>query len=177
MAFTFIKEAGTDIGSSLYDEEGATLVPDIRKKAEEKGVELILPSDFVCSSEFGEEGMIKMGNMSTGVPAGYLGLDIGPNSVEANAEAIRKAKTIVWNGPMGVFEMKSFACGTFMMVNDIVDATRKGATSVIGGGDTATAVKAYMAERKVSHCSTGGGASLELLEGKVLPGVAALDDV
>jgi len=176
MAFTFIKEAGTDIGASLYDEDGAKLVPEIRQRAAEKGVELILPVDFVCSSKFGEDGEIKMGDMITGVPEGYLGLDIGPKSIELNAAAIAKSKTIVWNGPMGVFEMSTFEAGTKAMMQNIVEVTARGAVSVIGGGDTATACKVYHTVDKVSHCSTGGGASLELLEGKVLPGVAALDD-
>jgi len=176
MAFTFIKEAGVEIGSSLYDEEGAKLVPDILKKAKDKGVELILPVDFVCSSKFGEDGEIKAGDMSTGVPAGFLGLDIGPKSIALNDAAIAKSKTIVWNGPMGVFEMAAFEAGTKRMMEKIVEVTAAGAISVIGGGDTATACKKYNTIEKVSHCSTGGGASLELLEGKVLPGVAALDD-
>jgi len=176
MAFTFIKEAGVEIGSSLYDEEGAKLVPEIRKKAAEKGVELILPVDFVCSSKFGEDGEITMGDMKTGVPEGALGLDIGPKSIELNDAAIAKSKTIVWNGPMGVFEMAKFEAGTKRMMDKIVEVTAAGAISVIGGGDTATACKKYNTIDKVSHCSTGGGASLELLEGKILPGVAALDD-
>merc|ERR1712207_94139 len=176
MAFTFIKEAGVEIGSSLYDDEGAKLVPDIKKKAEEKGVELILPVDFVCSSKFGDDGEIKPGDMSTGVPEGFLGLDIGPKSIELNDAAIAKSKTIVWNGPMGVFEMGAFEAGTKKMMDKIVEVTAAGAISVIGGGDTATACKKYNTIDEVSHCSTGGGASLELLEGKLLPGVAALDD-
>merc|ERR1712046_204710 len=176
MAFTFIKESGVDIGSSLYDAEGAKLVPEIKKKAAEKGVELILPVDFICSSKFGDDGEIKPGDMSTGVPEGFLGLDIGPKSIELNDAAIAKSKTIVWNGPMGVFEMGAFEAGTKVMMENIVEATANGAISVIGGGDTATACKKYNTIDKVSHCSTGGGASLELLEGKLLPGVAALDD-
>merc|ERR1719220_1604247 len=176
MAFTFIKEAGVDIGSSLYDAEGAKLVPEIKKKAAEKGVELILPVDFICSSKFGDDGEIQMGDMSTGVPEGFLGLDIGPKSIALNDAAIAKSRTIVWNGPMGVFEMGAFEAGTKRMMDKIVEVTEQGAVTVIGGGDTATACKKYNTTDKVSHCSTGGGASLELLEGKVLPGVAALDD-
>jgi len=176
MAFTFIKESGVEIGASLYDAEGAKLVPEILKKAKEKGVELILPVDFVCSSKFGEDGEIKAGDLSTGVPAGFLGLDIGPKSIALNDAAIRKSKTIVWNGPMGVFEMGAFEAGTKKMMDAIVDVTAAGAITVIGGGDTATACKKYKTTDKVSHCSTGGGASLELLEGKILPGVAALDN-
>jgi len=176
MAFTFIKEGGVDIGASLYDAEGAKLVPEIMKKAAEKGVELILPVDFVCSSKFGDDGEISNNDLSTGVPEGFLGLDIGPKSIELNDAAIAKSKTIVWNGPMGVFEMGAFEAGTKRMMDKIVEVTAAGAISVIGGGDTATACKKYKTIDKVSHCSTGGGASLELLEGKVLPGVAALDD-
>eukprot|EP00930_Biecheleria_cincta_P063868 TRINITY_DN493_c0_g1_i5.p1 TRINITY_DN493_c0_g1~~TRINITY_DN493_c0_g1_i5.p1 ORF type:complete len:518 (-),score=157.58 TRINITY_DN493_c0_g1_i5:195-1748(-) len=176
MAFTFLKVDGCNIGASLYDEEGAKLVPDIKKKAAEKGVELILPVDFVCSSKFGDDGEIQNGDLSTGVPDGFLGLDIGPKSIELNDAAIAKSKTIVWNGPMGVFEMEAFEAGTKRMMDKIVEVTGQGAISVIGGGDTATACKKYNTVDKVSHCSTGGGASLELLEGKVLPGVAALDD-
>eukprot|EP00933_Yihiella_yeosuensis_P050137 TRINITY_DN478_c0_g1_i3.p1 TRINITY_DN478_c0_g1~~TRINITY_DN478_c0_g1_i3.p1 ORF type:complete len:538 (-),score=197.70 TRINITY_DN478_c0_g1_i3:301-1851(-) len=176
MAFTFLKVDGCAIGSSLYDEEGAKLVPEIKKKAAEKGVELILPVDFVCSSKFGDDGEIQEGDLSTGVPDGFLGLDIGPKSIELNDAAIAKSKTIVWNGPMGVFEMGAFEAGTKRMMDKIVEVTEAGAISVIGGGDTATACKKYKTVDKVSHCSTGGGASLELLEGKVLPGVAALDD-
>merc|ERR1719415_385721 len=176
MAFTFLKADGCEIGASLFDEEGAQLVPEIKKKAAEKGVELILPVDFVCSSKFGDDGEIKAGDMSTGVPEGFLGLDIGPKSIEMNDAAIAKSKTIIWNGPMGVFEMGKFEAGTKEMMNKIVEVTAAGVVTVIGGGDTATACKKYDTEDKVTHCSTGGGASLELLEGKDLPGVAALSD-
>lgn len=175
MAFTFLKVVNKlEIGSSLFDEEGAKIVPEIMEKAKAKGVEIILPCDFVCSSKFGEDGEIKNGDLDSGVPEGFMGLDCGPKSIEKNAAAIAQAKTIVWNGPMGVFEMKSFETGTKTMMDNIVEATSKGTTTVIGGGDTATACKKYGTEDKVTHCSTGGGASLELLEGKELPGVATL---
>ena len=177
MAFTFLKTLnGVDIGNSLYDEEGAKIVKEIMDKASAKGVEIILPVDFVCSSEFGEGGEIKSATAADGVPSGFMGLDCGPLSTERNAEAIRKAKTIIWNGPMGVFEMKTFESGTKSMMDNIVEVTKTGTITVIGGGDTATACKKYDTEDKVTHCSTGGGASLELLEGKDLPGVATLDD-
>merc|ERR1719511_213739 len=177
MAFTFLKTLnGVDIGNSLYDEEGAKIVKEIMDKASANGVEIILPVDFVCSSEFGEDGEIKTAKLADGIPADFMGLDCGPESMERNAAAIAKAKTIIWNGPMGVFEMKSFESGTKSMMDKIVEVTKTGTITVIGGGDTATACKNYDTEDKVSHCSTGGGASLELLEGKVLPGVAALDD-
>lgn len=177
MAWTFLKVLkNVEIGSSLYDEDGAKIVNEIMDKAKAQGVEIILPVDFVCSSKFGEDGEIKTADISTGVPAGFMGLDCGPKTIELNAAAIAKAKTIIWNGPMGVFEMKSFEAGTKKMMDKIVEVTKTGTITVIGGGDTATACKNYDTEDKVSHCSTGGGASLELLEGKVLPGVAALDD-
>jgi len=132
--------------------------------------------DFVCSSKFGEDGEIQNATLASGIPEGFMGLDCGKESIVNNAAAIAKSKTIIWNGPMGVFEMASFEGGTKTMMDNIVAATSGGAITVIGGGDTATACKKYGTEDKVSHCSTGGGASLELLEGKVLPGVAALDD-
>merc|ERR1719263_1236335 len=145
-------------------------------KAKEKNVEIILPCDFVCSSKFGEDGEIKNADMESGVPEGFMGLDCGPKSIELNAAAVAKSKTIIWNGPMGVFEMSKFEAGTKSLMDVVVEVTATGTTTVIGGGDTATACKKYDTEDKVSHCSTGGGASLELLEGKVLPGVAALTD-
>jgi len=138
-------------------------------------VEIVLPVDFVCSSKFGEDGEIKLVEASDGVPAGFMGLDCGPKSIEKNAAAVAASKTILWNGPMGVFEMASFESGTKALMDAVVKATAAGAVTVIGGGDTATACKKYKTEDKVSHCSTGGGASLELLEGKELPGVSALD--
>jgi phosphoglycerate kinase len=178
MAFTFLKVInGVSIGSSLFDEEGSKIVNEIMESAKAKGVEIILPVDFVVSSKFGEDGEIKAADAEAGIPDGFMGLDCGPKSIVRNAEAIGKAKTIIWNGPMGVFEMKSFESGTKSMMDKIVEVTKTGTITVIGGGDTATACKNYDTEDKVSHCSTGGGASLELLEGKVLPGVAALDDV
>merc|ERR1712151_1466508 len=136
----------------------------------------ILPVDFVCSSKFGEDGEIKSADLSTGVPEGFMGLDCGPKSCAKNAEAVQSSKTILWNGPMGVFEMSKFEIGTKKLMDDVVAATAAGVVTVIGGGDTATACKKYDTETKVSHCSTGGGGSLELLEGKVLPVVATLDE-
>merc|ERR1719261_2308069 len=177
MAFTFLKvNDGMEIGSSLYDEDGAKTVPDIMAKAKEKGVEIILPVDFVASSKFGEDGEIKAATKADGIPEGYLGLDCGPKSIELNKAAVEASKTIIWNGPMGVFEIGAFEGGTKSLMEAVVAATEKGAVSVIGGGDTATACKVYKTVDKVTHCSTGGGASLELMEGKVLPGVAALTD-
>ena len=177
MAFTFAKVGGANIGASLFDEEGAKLVPEILKAAKDANVEIILPVDFTVSSKFGEDGEIKEGvTIEEGVPEGFLGLDCGPKTNELNVAAIEASKTIIWNGPMGVFEMEKFETGTKVMMDAIVDATKSGTTTVIGGGDTATACKKYKTEDKVTHVSTGGGASLELLEGKVLPGLAALSD-
>jgi len=177
MAYTFLKiKDGMAIGTSLYDEEGAKIVPDILKKAEEKGVELILPVDFVISSKFGDDGEIKLSTKEEGIPDGFMGLDCGPKSMELNGAAVASSKTLIWNGPMGVFEMTAFEAGTKTLMDDVVKATAAGVITVIGGGDTATACKKYDTEDKVTHCSTGGGASLELLEGKDLPGVSALSD-
>merc|ERR1740138_1750347 len=177
MAYTFLKTTdGMSIGSSLYDEEGAKIVPEIMEKAKKLGVEIILPVDFVCSSKFGEDGEIKVLTKDEGIPDGFMGLDCGAKSNEMNAAAVRAAKTIIWNGPMGVFEMAKFEVGTKSVMDVVVEVTKTGTVTVIGGGDTATACKKYDTEDKVTHCSTGGGASLELLEGKDLPGVQALTD-
>merc|ERR1719333_1211511 len=176
MAYTFLKiNDGMSIGSSLYDEEGAKIVPEIAEKAKKLGVEIILPIDFVISSKFGEDGEIKAATKAEGIPDGFMGLDAGPESIKLNGAAVAAAKTVIWNGPMGVFEMKSFEVGTKSLMDAVVEATKAGVITVIGGGDTATACKNYDTEDKVTHCSTGGGASLELLEGKVLPGVDALN--
>merc|ERR1719277_534402 len=149
MAFTFLKVINSiDIGSSLFDDEGAKIVPEIMAAAKAQGVEIILPVDFVCSSKFGEDGEIQNPDMKSGVPAGFMGLDCGPESCKKNAAAIEASKTIIWNGPMGVFEMKSFETGTKSMMDKIVEVTSKGAVTVIGGGDTATACKNYDTEDK-----------------------------
>jgi len=176
MAFTFAKVLhGANIGGSLFDEEGAKIVPEIMEAAKANNVEMIFPVDFTVSSKFGEDGEIKEGvTMEEGVPDGFMGLDCGPLSQEKNKAAIMESKTIIWNGPMGVFEMDKFAVGTKSMMDAVVAATQAGVITVIGGGDTATACKKYDTEDKVTHCSTGGGASLELLEGKALPGIDAL---
>jgi len=177
MAYTFLKTTeGMAIGTSLYDEDGAKIVPEIMEKAKAKGVEIILPVDFKLSSKFGEDGEMKDATAAEGIPDGFMGLDCGPESMKKNSEAVMASKTIIWNGPMGVFEMESFEAGTKTLMDTVVEATKAGVVTVIGGGDTATACKKYDTEDKVTHCSTGGGASLELLEGKVLPGVDALND-
>eukprot|EP00284_Hemiselmis_tepida_P015571 CAMPEP_0174915848 /NCGR_PEP_ID=MMETSP1355-20121228/1405_1 /TAXON_ID=464990 /ORGANISM="Hemiselmis tepida, Strain CCMP443" /LENGTH=419 /DNA_ID=CAMNT_0016160793 /DNA_START=23 /DNA_END=1282 /DNA_ORIENTATION=+ len=177
MAYTFLKVIDKmEIGTSLYDEPGAAIVGEIMDMAKAKGVEIVLPEDFVVSSKFGEDGEIKTADKASGIPAGFMGLDCGPLSIKKNAEVILSSKTIIWNGPMGVFEMASFEAGTKSMMDTMVEATGKGVLTVIGGGDTATCCVKYKTEDKVSFVSTGGGASLELLEGKELPGITALSD-
>ncbi|XP_064608507.1 probable phosphoglycerate kinase [Liolophura sinensis] len=177
MAFTFLKKLkGMEIGNSLFDEEGSNIVGKLMEKAEKNGVKIHLPTDFVTGSKFGEDADVGTATVEAGIPAGWMGLDIGPASTAKFAEVVGRAKTIVWNGPPGVFEFEKFASGTKGVMDAVVAATQAGATSIIGGGDTATCCAKYETEDKVSHVSTGGGASLELLEGKVLPGVAALSD-
>lgn len=178
MAFTFNKVLnGTQIGSSLYDEEGANLVPEIMRKAQEKNVKIHLPTDFICADKFEETAQVMTRTDSQGIDDGWLGLDIGPNTIKANADVIARSKTVFWNGPQGVFEMQPFAQGSLAMLDSIIRATENGATSVAGGGDTVALLKKVKGSAdKLSHVSTGGGASLELVEGKELPGVVALSD-
>lgn len=177
MAFTFLKVIKKmEIGSSLFDEDGSKIVEGLIEKAKSKNVELVLPVDFVTGDKFAENATVGQATVSGGIPAGHMGLDVGPESSKKFAEVIAKAKTIVWNGPPGVFEFDNFAQGTKSMMDAVVKATQSGTISIIGGGDTATCCAKFNTEDKVSHVSTGGGASLELLEGKVLPGVAALTD-
>lgn len=177
MAYTFTKVlSNMEIGKSLFDEEGSKIVCDLYKKAKEKGVTLHLPVDFVTASKFAEDAEIGSATLASGIPADWMGLDIGPESVKTFVKVIEGAKTIVWNGPMGVFEMAKFEAGTKSLMNAVVEATKAGNTTIIGGGDTATCCAKYGTEDLVSHVSTGGGASLELLEGKTLPGVAALSN-
>ncbi|MDD3180614.1 MAG: phosphoglycerate kinase [Opitutaceae bacterium] len=176
MAFTFKKVLnGLEIGSSLFDAEGAKLVAGIATKAQVRGVKIQLPVDYVCGDKFAEDAQVRAADDVTGIPAGWMGLDVGPKSIALFNAAIARARTIVWNGPPGVFEFPNFAAGTRAMADAIARATADGATTVVGGGDTATAAKKCKVADKVTHCSTGGGASLEFLEGKVLPGVAFLE--
>lgn len=177
MAYTFTKVlSNMEIGKSLFDEEGSKIVLDLFRKANEQGVTLHLPVDFVTASKFAEDAEVGSATLESGIPADWMGLDIGPKSVKAFKKVIEGAKTIVWNGPMGVFEMAKFEAGTKGLMDAVVEATKAGKTTIIGGGDTATCCAKYGTEDLVSHVSTGGGASLELLEGKTLPGVAALSN-
>ncbi|KRZ41661.1 putative phosphoglycerate kinase [Trichinella pseudospiralis] len=178
MAFTFLKQLhGMNIGNSLFDEEGAKIVKELMEKANKNGVKIHLPVDIVTGDKFDEKAAVGSATVQAGIPDGWMGLDVGPETRKLFSEAIDRAKTIVWNGPPGVFEWDNFAAGTKAMMDSVVKATEKGATTIIGGGDTATCCAKFKTEHKVSHVSTGGGASLELLEGKILPGVAALSGV
>ena len=176
MAFTFRKVLnGWEIGDSLFDAEGAKIIPELAEKAKAKGVNLHLPVDFVTADKFAPDATVS--SATDHIPAGTMGLDAGPQTRELFAKVIAASKTIIWNGPPGVFEFDAFAEGTKSMAAAIAAATEAGAITVVGGGDTATAAKKFGVASRVTHCSTGGGASLEFLEGKVLPGVAALNDI
>ena len=176
MAYTFKKVlSGMEIGESLFDPEGAKIVAELVEKAKARGVNIILPVDYIAADKFDPNASTKPADDATGIPKGWMGLDAGPKSIELYRAAILRAKTIVWNGPSGVFEFEKFAGSTRAMADAIAEATAHGATTVVGGGDTATAARKFKVADKVTHCSTGGGASLEYLEGKVLPGVAFLE--
>jgi phosphoglycerate kinase len=172
MAYTFIKAQGGKVGDSLLDEERIGLANELLEKAKTKGVKLILPVDNLAGDAFDNDCNIKQVD-SYDIPDGFQGLDIGPKTIELFSEEIKKAKTVVWNGPMGVFEMSNFAEGTLSIAKAMAASD---AITIIGGGDSAAAVTQMGLADKMSHISTGGGASLEFLEGKVLPGVAALND-
>ncbi len=177
MAYTFKKIVyGKKIGKSLFDPEGAKIVEGLVQKAKDKGVELVFPVDYVTGDKFSADSSVGAADDETGIPDDLEGFDCGPKSRALFVDAVKRSKTIVWNGPVGVFEFDIFAEGTKAVAHAVVEATEGGAITIIGGGDTATAAAKFGVEEKVSHCSTGGGASLELLEGKNLPGVAALSD-
>ncbi len=177
MAYTFLKvRDNMAIGDSIFDPEGAKIVPELLKKAADKGKKLHLPTDWITADKFAADAKTGSATLKTGIAAGWQGLDVGPETTKEFNAVIARAKTIIWNGPPGVFEFPAFEQATKSMAGAIVAATAAGATTVVGGGDTATAAKKYGADKKVSHTSTGGGASLEFLEGKELPGVAALSE-
>ncbi|CAH8535535.1 unnamed protein product [Schistosoma intercalatum] len=177
MAYTFLKQIhNIHIGNSLFDAPGAEIVHKVMETAKAKNVAIHLPVDFVTADKFADDANTEVRTIQSGIADGWMGLDIGPKTIEEFSKVISRAKTIVWNGPMGVFEMDKFARGTKAAMDEVVKATKNGATTIIGGGDTATCCAKWDTEDKVSHVSTGGGASLELLEGKQLPGVVALTD-
>jgi phosphoglycerate kinase len=175
MTYTFTKALGGNIGKSLLEADKQDLALEILKKAKEKGVKIIMPLDNVCADDFSNDANRQI--VDTGmIPDGWEGLDIGPKSIELFKEVIKNSKTILWNGPMGVFEFSNFAAGTNAIAESVVAATEENnAFSLIGGGDSASAINAAGMGDRVSYVSTGGGALLEYMEGKVLPGVAALD--
>lgn len=175
MAFTFKKTLeNVKIGNSLFDEAGSKTVGDLVAKAKKNNVEIVLPVDYITADNFAKDAKTGKATDEEGIPDGWMGLDCGPKSIELYKNAINKAKTILWNGPPGVFEFDAFATGTKATLDAAVDAAQNGKIVIIGGGDTATVAAKYKVEDKLSHVSTGGGASLELLEGKELPGVTAL---
>ncbi len=172
MAYTFFKSQGYSIGKSLLDEEGLELAGEILEKAAEKGVKFMLPVDVVAADEFANDSPYAVYDVDE-IPDDRMGLDIGPETIKLYTDAIKTAKTVVWNGPMGVFEMENFAVGTKAIAECLAEID---ATTVIGGGDSAAAVAKFGLADKMTHISTGGGASLEFLEGRELPGIAIIDE-
>lgn len=175
MAYTFFKAIGGQIGNSLVEADKLDLANELIKKAKTLGVNLMLPIDSVIADAFSNDANTQI-CMNTSIPDGWMGLDIGPEAAEVFSQAVKESKTILWNGPMGVFEMEKFSAGTKAVAEAIVTATKGGAFSLIGGGDSAAAVNTLGYGEDVSYVSTGGGALLEYMEGKELPGVAALED-
>ncbi|WP_149273714.1 phosphoglycerate kinase [Pareuzebyella sediminis] len=175
MTYTFVKARGGQVGDSICEDDKKELAMDILKQAKEKGVEVHLPVDVVAADSFANDANTQIVDVDK-IPDGWQGLDAGPKTLENFKAVILKAKTILWNGPVGVFEMESFAKGTIAVGNAIDEATKNGAFSLVGGGDSVAAVKQFGFEDKVSYVSTGGGAMLESLEGKTLPGIAAIID-
>lgn len=172
MSYTFFKAMGYEIGKSILDEESIDLAKELMKKAEDAGVKLLLPVDTVCAKEFDNDSESGVFDRDS-IPADMMGMDIGPKTVELYKTAIAEAKTVVWNGPAGVFEMPNFAAGTKAIAEALASS---GAVTIIGGGDSAAAVEQFGLADKMTHISTGGGASLEFLEGKDLPGISCLEE-
>ncbi len=175
MAYTFVKANGGKIGNSICEDDQIDVAKAIEKKAQEKGVKLVMATDVLVTDDFSGNGTNKFVKINE-IPDGFEGVDAGPDSRKAFADVIKSSKTILMNGPVGAFENPKFAEGTKAVLEAIVEATKNGATSVIGGGDSVSAAKKFCKAEDFTHVSTGGGASLEFIEGKVLPGVAALDD-
>ncbi|MEM7716361.1 MAG: phosphoglycerate kinase [Cyanobacteria bacterium P01_A01_bin.68] len=175
MIFTFYKARGLNVGKSLVEEDKLELAKSLEAKAKEKGVDLLLPTDVVVADNFAADANSQTVSINN-IPDGWMGLDIGPDSVKTFQEALGSCKSVIWNGPMGVFEFDKFAVGTEAIAHTLADLSKKGATTIIGGGDSVAAVEKVGLADQMSHISTGGGASLELLEGKTLPGIAALND-
>ncbi|KAI8998934.1 phosphoglycerate kinase [Trametes punicea] len=177
MAFTFKKTLNNvKIGQSLFDAAGSEKVAALVEKAKQRNVKIVFPVDYVIADKFDKDAKTGLATDEEGIPDDWMGLDAGPKSRELFRQAVLEAKTILWNGPPGVFEFPAFAASSKALLDATIEAAQKGATVIVGGGDTATVVANYGAEDKLSHVSTGGGASLELLEGKTLPGVAELSE-
>ena len=175
MIFTFYKARGLSVGGSLVEEDKLELAKALEAKAKEKGVDLLLPTDVVVADKFAPDANAQTVGVDA-IPDGWMGLDIGPDSVTVFQDALKQCKSVIWNGPMGVFEFDKFAAGTEAIAHTLAELTPQGVTTIIGGGDSVAAVEKVGVAEKMSHISTGGGASLELLEGKELPGIAALDE-
>ncbi|MEM9905299.1 MAG: phosphoglycerate kinase [Cyanobacteria bacterium P01_D01_bin.44] len=175
MIFTFYKARGLSVGKSLVEEDKLELAKTLEAKAKEKGVDLLLPTDVVVADNFAPDANAQTVSIDS-IPDGWMGLDIGPDSIKVFQSALSDCKSVIWNGPMGVFEFDKFAAGTEAIANTLAELTGTGCITIIGGGDSVAAVEKVGVAEKMSHISTGGGASLELLEGKTLPGIAALDD-
>ncbi len=175
MIFTFYKARGLNVGKSLVEEDKLELAKSLEIKAKEKGVDLLLPTDVVLADSFSPDANAQTVSIEA-IPDGWMGLDIGPDSVKVFQDALKQCKSVIWNGPMGVFEFDKFAAGTDAIAHTLAELTGQGVTTIIGGGDSVAAVEKVGVAEKMSHISTGGGASLELLEGKELPGITALDD-
>jgi phosphoglycerate kinase len=173
MTFTFVKALGGSIGDSICEDDKQELALEILRLAKEKNVQIHIPVDVVAANKFANDAETQVVDV-TKIPDGWQGLDAGPKSLENFRKVILESKTILWNGPLGVFEMENFAKGTIALGNDIAEATANGAFSLVGGGDSVAAVKQFGLEPKMSYVSTGGGAMLEMLEGRVLPGIAAI---
>lgn len=175
MIFTFYKARGMNVGKSLVEEDKLELAKSLEAKAKERGVAFLLPTDVIVADKFAADANAQTVSIDN-IPDDGMGLDIGPDSVKTFQEALADCKSVIWNGPMGVFEFDKFAKGTEAVAYSLAELTKKGATTIIGGGDSVAAVEKVGLADQMSHISTGGGASLELLEGKELPGIAALDD-
>jgi phosphoglycerate kinase len=175
MIFTFYKARGLNVGKSLVEEDKLELAKTLEAKAKERGVDLLLPTDVVVADNFAPDANAQTVSIEN-IPDGWMGLDIGPDSIKVFQDALTQCKSVIWNGPMGVFEFDQFAKGTEAIAHTLAGLTPQGVTTIIGGGDSVAAVEKVGVAEQMSHISTGGGASLELLEGKELPGIAALDD-
>jgi 3-phosphoglycerate kinase len=182
MAYTFLKSQGVSTGTSLVENDKLELADELLKKAKEKKVDFLLPVDHMITNKVDFVNKQVPSNadvkatVDEAISEGYMGVDVGPQSIEKFSEVVKSSKTIVWNGPLGIFEIDEFSKGTIKIAELVAEATDDGAISVVGGGDSVSAVKKAGVDKRISHISTGGGASLEFLKGKELPGIAALPD-